>query len=193
MVNNAWTQKANYPGAARMGGVGFTIGLNGYYGLGLDLNNFTELNDLYRYNQASNTWMPMTSLNDTGNVFRSAFVLNGKAYAVGGETANGSYVNTVWEFDPPASSGIEDDRAGNFSLQVFPNPLTSSSILTLNGEMLPKEMELLMYDASGKLVRKEKMRTGNFILDKGSLGPGVYFIRVEAGSRCIAATKLLVQ
>src|ERR1051326_1382875 len=109
IVNDTWTQKANYPGSARMGGVGFTIGLNGYYGLGLDINNFVELSDLYRYNQASNTWMPMASLTDTGNVFRAAFVLNGKGYVVGGETAGGSYVSSVWEFNPPASSGIEEN------------------------------------------------------------------------------------
>lgn len=52
MLTDAWTQKADFPGAARSNGTAFAIDSKGYFGTGYDGEN--KLNDFWEYDPASN-------------------------------------------------------------------------------------------------------------------------------------------
>jgi N-acetylneuraminic acid mutarotase len=47
-LTNSWTQETGFPGQARCGAMGFSIGGSGYVGFG-DINNWTLRRDLYEY------------------------------------------------------------------------------------------------------------------------------------------------
>lgn len=111
-ATNIWTQKADLPVAAnRSAGVGFAIGGKGYIGLGSE--NYLDIGggalvqtDMWEYNPTSNTWTAKASIPDTGRNNSGCFVINNKAYIIGGEKTigiSGSTTNDVWEFDPAAN------------------------------------------------------------------------------------------
>jgi PKD repeat protein len=56
----SWAPKANFPGSARLGATGFSIGSFGYIGTGMD-GNTTFYNDFWEYNQNADSWLPKTN------------------------------------------------------------------------------------------------------------------------------------
>jgi N-acetylneuraminic acid mutarotase len=62
------TQKANFPGNARNGAIGFSIGSKGYLGMASNYNP----DDLYEYDPNSNTW-----------TYKAAFPGSERAFGVG--------------------------------------------------------------------------------------------------------------
>jgi N-acetylneuraminic acid mutarotase len=110
-MTNAWTQKADLPGGLnRSAGVAFAAGGKGYIGLGaenyLDISGGAILKaDMWEYNPALDTWITKAPLPDSGRANASCFVINSKAYVVGGEiTAGGFTTADVWEYDPATNS-----------------------------------------------------------------------------------------
>lgn len=110
-LTNSWGKKKDLPAAAnRTAGIAFSINGKGYVGLGSE--NFLDISggavalaDLWEYDPALDTWMARAPLPDTGRNSSGCFVLNGKAYLVGGETGNmGSKTSDVWEYDPVTNS-----------------------------------------------------------------------------------------
>jgi N-acetylneuraminic acid mutarotase len=104
-LSDTWKAKANLPGASnRQAGISFTINGKAYVGLG-GKDFTTPLKDLWQYNETNDTWVKMADLPDTGRTDATYFVINNKAYVVGGITDWGSTgkfhaTNDVWEYDP---------------------------------------------------------------------------------------------
>lgn len=94
---NSWTQKANFPGTARLAAVGFAVGSKGYIGSGVDLNNLRR-NDFYEYDPSNNTWTQRASITGSRS-YAVGFSIGTKAY-VGTGYVSTNYVNDFWEFDP---------------------------------------------------------------------------------------------
>lgn len=105
-LTNVWTKKADLPGPLnRSAGVGFAINGKGYIGLGaenfLDISGGAVLmNDLWEYDTMANTWTARAALPDTGRTYASCFVLNNKAYVLGGQVSGGLSTADLWEYDP---------------------------------------------------------------------------------------------
>lgn len=95
----------------RSAGVAFTINGKMYVGLGAE--NFLStsgtqknLKDLWEFTPSTGAWVQKASLPDSGRTESSVFVVNNKAYIVGGAGFFGAGVNAtnqVWEFDPAAN------------------------------------------------------------------------------------------
>lgn len=109
IANDTWTNKNPMPGTTtnRSGGVTFTINGKAYLGLGIEnFNNFTLpwnfLTDLWEYDPDNDTWTKMADFPGTGTGFCGVFVLDNKAYVVGGSTGKLSAdgTNEVYEYDP---------------------------------------------------------------------------------------------
>lgn len=79
--------------------IAFSINNVGYLGLGNDSHNGT--NDLWEYNPADQT-LVNRHMKFNGQRFGAAvFVINNKAYIIGGNSSNfNNVINEVWEFDP---------------------------------------------------------------------------------------------
>jgi N-acetylneuraminic acid mutarotase len=81
-INNTWTQRANFPGGARSGGVTFSSDSAIYFGLGH--NHSTAFNDLWAYSPNTNVWRIVDSFPGVARHNASAFLVNGKAIVGGG-------------------------------------------------------------------------------------------------------------
>jgi len=104
---DSWTLKTTMPGAlttCRSGAQCFTINDTAYVGFGYDVipatQSETDLIDLWRYNQTSNTWTQRASFPiSVGYLPTNIFVINGKAYMAGGND-NSSASDQLWQYDP---------------------------------------------------------------------------------------------
>lgn len=110
-LTNTWTKKKDLPAVAnRTAGIAFSVNGKGYVGLGsenyLDISGgAVPLADLWEYDPALDTWMARAPLPDTGRASAGCFVVNNKAYVVGGEVTNTGFKTTdVWEYDPVANA-----------------------------------------------------------------------------------------
>lgn len=110
-LTNTWTKKKDLPAVAnRTAGIAFSANGKGYVGLGsenyLDISGgAVQLSDLWEYDPALDTWMARAPLPDTGRSSASCFVVNNKAYVVGGEVTNTSIKTAdVWEYNPVTNS-----------------------------------------------------------------------------------------
>ncbi len=95
-----WTQKANFPGAARTGAACFSIGHYGYVGCGN--NSSASFNDWWRWNQDSNTWMQITSYPGAGLQGCISFSINGYGYVGLGITSTTE--TDFWRYDTSNNS-----------------------------------------------------------------------------------------
>ena len=89
---DAWTQKADLPGAARRDAVSFVIDNYAYVGSGMDSISGptgTTLKDFWRYNPSTNSWSTIADFPGAGGngvYFATGFAAGGKGYLCGGKT-----------------------------------------------------------------------------------------------------------
>lgn len=106
-VTDTWLQRADFPGDARREGIGFAIGGIGYYGFGRTGVGQPGYNDLWAYDPVLNTWEQRASLPGVGRSTPSAFILDGKAYMLGGNPQSAPYLTELWEYDPVADAWMQ--------------------------------------------------------------------------------------
>lgn len=115
-----------------------------------------------------------------------------------GPTFNGVYANRkVTAVDEttiiytPATTGISNSNAGDFKVNVFPNPsndFIAIQVLGLNNQNLSIEL----FDVTGRLVQKSSINAGatNTYLDTKTLYAGSYLVKISGAT--INATKKVV-
>lgn len=94
-----WTQKASFPGAARIETASFSLGNNGYIACGIGFSG-AKYSDCWQWNSTTNTWTQIASLPSTARYGCSGFAINGKGYVVGGWINNQNQLNQLWEYNP---------------------------------------------------------------------------------------------
>ena len=112
---NSWTQKANFPGAPRMGASGFAICNKGYAGLGAD--NSTGYSDWYQYDPVANSWSPVASFPPGARADAPTFVIGNSGYVVDGYTI----ASQLWEFT----------IGGNLAVSASPATICSGQSTTI--------------------------------------------------------------
>jgi len=91
----------------------------------------------------------------------------------------------------PATTGISNYNAGDFKVNIFPNPsndFIAIQVLGLNNENLSIEL----FDVTGRLVQKSSINAGatNTYLDTKTLYAGSYLVKISGAT--IKATKKVV-
>ena len=121
---NAWTQKADFPGAARAGAVGFAIGNKGYMGMGKS-SAYNAYKDFWEYDTTTDGWIQKADFGGLARQYASGFGVNDKGYVFFGEDSNFYAFNDIWEYDtgtnswtqkatlPPARAGASGFVIGN--------------------------------------------------------------------------------
>jgi N-acetylneuraminic acid mutarotase len=110
---DAWTQKADLPGAARRDAVSFVIDNYAYVGSGMDSISGptgTTLKDFWRYNPSTNSWSTIADFPGAGGngvYFATGFAAGGKGYLCGGKTGPNLYSNQLWEYKPSNNQWIQ--------------------------------------------------------------------------------------
>lgn len=91
---NSWTQKAAFPGTGRYVASAFSIGNNGYVGLGY--GSSTTFSDFYKYTPATDSWQQISSMPGSARNSALACVVNNQGIILCGNkgmtTFNDSYV-----------------------------------------------------------------------------------------------------
>jgi N-acetylneuraminic acid mutarotase len=127
-VNDLWTQKADFPGGARMAATGFSIGNKGYLCFGA-YSNWTWYKDVWEYDPTSDTWTQKNDFPGHERYSAMAFVIGGKSYVGTGAyrlnlESNAEYYNDFWEYDPVVDNWIqktnvpEVGRTNAFALEI---------------------------------------------------------------------------
>lgn len=101
-ATDQWKQLGNMP-EERLYGIAFTINGKGYVGLGKQsgggFSNY--LQTLYEYDPGTDKWSQKASMPAPyGLVSCAVFVVNNKAYVLGGTNANSASYGTLYEYDP---------------------------------------------------------------------------------------------
>ncbi|MBI4930673.1 MAG: T9SS type A sorting domain-containing protein [Bacteroidetes bacterium] len=97
-TTNAWTQKADFAGTARLYSIGFSIGTKGYIGLGADTTGWAK--DMWEWDQATNIWTQKANFGGTGRYFPVSFSIGSKGYFGTGSLTLTQGLDDFWEFDP---------------------------------------------------------------------------------------------
>ena len=97
-----WFQAQNFPGTARLGACGFSIGTKGYIGTGL--NGSTYYKDLWEWNQSTNTWTQMADLPGVARQLAVGFSIGSKGYIGTGSSSFTTYYNDFYEWDQTANT-----------------------------------------------------------------------------------------
>jgi len=96
-----WTQEANFTPGPRLGASYFSIGAKGYVCFGND----GDVNDLWAYDPASNTWVQMASLPATGGRNETVcFTIGNIGYIGLGYIGDATETNQVWGYDPVSNT-----------------------------------------------------------------------------------------
>lgn len=78
------------------------------------------------------------------------------------------------------------------TVTIFPNPMAGQSTIIVEGRTF-QQLEMNVFDASGRLVRQEKAAGNQITLEKGDLKAGTYFFTLNADGQQIKTGKVIVQ
>ncbi len=105
---DTWTQKADVGGTVREQAVGFSIGLKGYIGTGMDFSvNAIFLNDFWEYDPSTNIWTQKANFGGAARAGSVGFSIGTKGYIGTGYCNDGTtefYTKDFWEYDPGIDS-----------------------------------------------------------------------------------------
>ncbi len=88
------------------------------------------------------------------------------------------------------TTGVKDREFAPESLQIYPNPASDIVYIKLPGEGDEQNVQVDIYDASGRLAQQKVIRRGGQ-LDVSELSGGIYFLKLNCREG-IFHTKLLI-
>ena len=84
------------------------------------------------------------------------------------------------------------NKTNNPYFNLFPNPFTNYSTLSLNKEY--HDVAIFIYNSEGQQVRKEEFcNTSSITLKKGDLSNGVYYVSVICNHNQVGVQKIIIQ
>lgn len=91
----------------------------------------------------------------------------------------------------PVITSISENEFNNLNITVYPNP-TNDLVLLQVGDLVRHDLDIQLYDISGKMLMQTKLIKGNTIayFDTQTLYDGSYFIKISNGN--ISTTKKVV-
>ena len=127
-IANSWLRKKPLPdnnstllgSGARYDAIGFAIGDTGYVVAG---KGNRDMNDLWQYIPATDSWFSKTSMGGSGRTAGTCFVYNHKAYVLTG-TNNGSELHDFWYYDPNVDSWTKLRDIANTSTETYDDDYT---------------------------------------------------------------------
>ena len=94
-TTNLWTKKADYPGNASSGAIGFSIGTKGYIGTGGNGTPYSK--DFWEWDQVTDVWTKKADFGGTARGYAIGFSIGNRGYIGTGNTQN--LLKDFWEWD----------------------------------------------------------------------------------------------
>ncbi|MCD6366681.1 MAG: T9SS type A sorting domain-containing protein [Bacteroidales bacterium] len=114
----------------------------------------------------------------SGNDFSSCQMVNDNLYVVWGDPRTGKLNIFFQKIDLTTLTKGEPVVIGEENLMVFPNPVDDKLNIDLQGELLNYHIRIL--NASGVVIRKERLTPGKKSVSVSDLKPGIYFIEIKS-------------
>ena len=133
-IGDVWRQMKNFTLAGdRWAPVAFTIDNKGFVGLGEELiedddtpQHGASMNDLWMYDQITDTWTRMADFPGKGRFWATAFVINGRAYVGAGRDSSQQF-NDFYVYTPPPDNTWD-------TVAALPFTVRSAAGFSINGK-----------------------------------------------------------
>lgn len=112
---------------------------------------------------------------------------NGEQLLIRGENAGS--VSTAWNTALPTAI---TDAYNNNAITVFPNPVTTSATITVDGDVIKTNLTLTLYNVIGEEVTTMEINNKENVLCRNGLENGMYLYRITDNNSEILATGKLV-
>lgn len=137
---------------------------------------------IYLTNDGGDSW----TLEDSGTTsdLNNLFYLSGTSAIIVGN--NGIVLKNT---NLPLSNNnfIIDD-----TFKLAPNPTSDYSVLSINNSSSFSNLEIEIYNISGQLLKKEMIKSNQHLINKDNFNIGVYFIKINEGSKLLKTLKLII-
>ena len=94
------------------------------------------------------------------------------------DVVNEFYQNTHIDIIDGCVGAVQLQNMDGNSVSIVPNPLSSSATISFSNPMRD-ELYLQVMDARGRVVREEKVRGTNYVMEKRDLSSGAYFFTLS--------------
>jgi hypothetical protein len=140
-------------------------------------NNFYTFVGAPHVPYAGNTTAQLAYMDTTVNFVRDFLIGRLGCTNPALQPADAPFGNATLYTYNPCVTGIETYNTTNLLNRVYPNPSNGNVNLVFTNNNATHIIELS--DMTGKLVASGKTNEATYVLEKGSLNPGVYFLRVS--------------
>lgn len=141
---------------------------------------------LYKSNDAGDTWQELTEF--VKSPFSIYAASNGYLYFPFGE-------DVIHRSTNPTTTSILSPKplSSSHSVLTYPNPFDHSIAFEINGPVLPGNATLRLFDALGRLVRREEFSSEKFVVQRHELETGLYYFLLESEGRQLGAGKVMAK
>ena len=174
----AWSPKAAFTGPARHKAVGFSVGGNGYVGLGYggDGEDRTALKDFYKYTPGTNEWTKIADFPGEARFGAVAFTLGNTAYVGLGITSTDKTFSDFYKYEPGAdkwtkiTTNFTDKKGNAFAFVIgdkayvgggISNGVLSEDFYSFDGKDWTKEASLRTDNYDARRVNASSFAIGN--------------------------------
>lgn len=88
----------------------------------------------------------------------------------------------VWDFELNTPTSVNNPNAENVLFTIYPNPASEMIYLNSSAKKL-QNASISIYDESGRLVKNQKINSGEEAIDVRNFTPGVYIISIGNGEQ----------
>lgn len=188
---NTWSAIASFAGTPRYGATAFALNTDGYVGTGYD-NTLSNRKDFWKYNSVANVWVSVMDFKGSARSNAVAFSIGGYGYV--GTGYDSLPTKDVWRYDP-LSNGIDEIEKLRSSVKLYPNPMQTLTTLEFDHSSLNafSKISFILYDINGREIKHiEEVTTSTLSINRENMNSGMYFYKLIADDRMIAAGKLVV-
>lgn len=88
---------------------------------------------------------------------------------------------------------VQENKLPGLDITIAPNPMQQHTVISFYGYGLQGTKQLFLYDVSGRLVRRmETTSPSSFVLERGALPGGIYFVKILTEDRQVVTEKLQI-
>lgn len=104
-----------------------------------------------------------------------------------------TYLSTIYSTCFFPNVGVDDFEDHNFEFSIYPNPVTTSSIVKLNVSHFD-DLNFWIYNYQGKLLAEKNLQpSDSFEINASDFLPGIYLISVMIDGQVYKSDKFVIQ